>query len=94
LEAQFDQLRTAACDALETDAGLPWVRQLMKAAGRRRTVGVHYFCDAAPLAAGGIPAVVFGPGDIAQAHTRDEWIEIESLERGTDMLEEFLRNLD
>jgi acetylornithine deacetylase/succinyl-diaminopimelate desuccinylase-like protein len=94
LEAQFDQLRTAACDALETDAGLPWVRQLMKAAGRRRTVGVHYFCDAAPLAAGGIPAVVFGPGDIAQAHTRDEWIEIESLERGTDILEEFLRNLD
>lgn len=93
LEAQFDQLRTAVCDALETDAGLPLVKRLMKAAGKRRTVGVHYFCDAAPLAAGGIPAVVFGPGDIAQAHTRDEWIEIESLERGTDILEEFLRDL-
>ena len=26
------------------------------------------------LAQGGIPSVVFGPGDIAQAHTADEWI--------------------
>ena len=25
---------------------------------------------------GGIPAVVCGPGDIAQAHTADEWIEL------------------
>jgi acetylornithine deacetylase len=54
---------------------------------------VHYFCDAAPLAEGGIPAVVFGPGDIAQAHTRDEWISVESLEGGAQVLESFLRGL-
>ncbi len=93
LEVEFDPLRTAPCPALETDPGNPWVRRLMKAAGRRRTTGVHYFCDAAPLAAGGIPSVVFGPGDIAQAHTRDEWIAVESLERGTDLMERFLRGL-
>lgn len=93
VEATLDSLRTSACHPLETDPGLPLVVALRKAAGRRRTLGVHYFCDAAPLAEGGIPAVVFGPGDIAQAHTRDEWISVESLEGGTQVLESFLRGL-
>lgn len=93
LKATFDNLRLSPCHALETDAGLPLVRELCRAAGRKRTVGVHYFCDAAPLAEGGTPSVVFGPGDIAQAHTSDEWISVASLERGTAMLEKFLRGL-
>jgi succinyl-diaminopimelate desuccinylase len=92
LTVEFDNLRAAPCVALETDPALPGVVDLCRAARRQRTVGVHYFCDAAPLAAGGIPAVVFGPGDIAQAHTSDEWISIPSLERGTDILERFLRS--
>ena len=62
------------------------MQALCRASGRRRTVGVHYFCDAAPLSEGGTPAVVFGPGDIAQAHTRDEWISLDSLDRGTAIL--------
>jgi acetylornithine deacetylase len=51
---------------------------------------VHFFCDAAVLVEGGIPSVVFGPGDIAQAHTVDEWISLRSLERATEMLVRFL----
>jgi len=94
LKAEFENLRLSACDPLETDPRLPLVRSLCRAAGRRRTLGVHYFCDAAPLAAGGIPSVVFGPGDIAQAHTDDEWISVASLERGSQVLEKFLRSLD
>ena len=93
LVGTFDNLRTSPCPALETDAELPLIQSLMRAAKKRRTLGVHYFCDAAPLAAGGIPAVVFGPGDIAQAHTSDEWISIESLEKGVGILERFLRSL-
>lgn len=93
-DATLDSLRTAPCHPLETDPSHPDVVALCRAAGRRRTRGVHYFCDAAPLAEGGIPAVVFGPGDIAQAHTRDEWIAVDSLERGTAVLESFLRGLD
>ncbi|MCW5557889.1 MAG: M20/M25/M40 family metallo-hydrolase, partial [Verrucomicrobiae bacterium] len=92
--AQFANLRLSPCPALETDPRQPLVQALCRAAGRRRTVGVHYFCDAAPLSEGGTPAVVFGPGDIAQAHTRDEWISLESLDRGTAILERFLRGLD
>ena len=29
-----------------------------------------------------LPALVLGPGDIAQAHTKDEWISLEQLELG------------
>ncbi len=35
--------------------------------------------------------VVCGPGDIAQAHTSDEWISLEQLERGIDLYERVLR---
>jgi acetylornithine deacetylase/succinyl-diaminopimelate desuccinylase-like protein len=37
--------------------------------------------------------VLYGPGDIAQAHTADEWISLRSLNRATDLLEKFLREL-
>jgi len=46
------------------------------------------------LSRAGIPSVVFGPGDIAQAHTADEWISLRELERGKNMLVKFLRSLD
>jgi acetylornithine deacetylase/succinyl-diaminopimelate desuccinylase family protein len=45
-----------------------------------KTGGAHYGTDGSKLARAGIQAVVCGPGDIAQAHTRDEFIEIEQLE--------------
>ena len=45
-------------------------------------LGVAYATDAAMLSGiGGIPSVVLGPGNIAQAHTNDEWIEIAQLEQ-------------
>jgi acetylornithine deacetylase len=28
---------------------------------------------------------VIGPGDIAQAHTKDEWIAVEQLEKAVDI---------
>jgi acetylornithine deacetylase len=43
--------------------------------------GAHYGTDGSKLARAGIETVVCGPGDIAQAHTKDEFIEIEQLER-------------
>ena len=45
------------------------------------------------LAAGGTPSVVFGPGNIAQAHTVDEWISLAELERGKDFLVRFFQSL-
>ena len=35
--------------------------------------------------------VVIGPGDIAQAHTTDEWIEIDQLRKGAELYESAAR---
>lgn len=52
--------------------------------GPHRKVGVSYGTHASRLAQAGVPAVVFGPGDIAQAHTKDEWIDLNQLELATE----------
>ncbi len=78
---------------LETDPALPLVHQFLASAGQKKTVGVDYFCDAAVLAASGTPSVVFGPGNIAQAHTANEWISLAELERGKSWLLRFLQTL-
>jgi succinyl-diaminopimelate desuccinylase len=78
---------------LETSPENPLVRLFMQSAAQRDPQGVHYFCDASVLASVGIPSVVFGPGDIAQAHTADEWISLESLELAKARLVKFLSAL-
>jgi acetylornithine deacetylase/succinyl-diaminopimelate desuccinylase-like protein len=42
-------------------------------------MGVPFGTDAGPLSEKGTPCVVFGPGDIAQAHTKDEWIDLDQV---------------
>jgi acetylornithine deacetylase/succinyl-diaminopimelate desuccinylase-like protein len=93
LEVTFDRGRLAPCEPLETDPKLPIVTQFLSSIGQRKPAGVNYFCDASILSRGGIPSIVFGPGDIAQGHTADEWIELDSLERGKEMLLKFLKSL-
>jgi acetylornithine deacetylase/succinyl-diaminopimelate desuccinylase-like protein len=90
LKAAVANAKSAACLPLETDPKLPLVARFLKSVGQRGPAGVNYFCDASVLARGGIPSVVFGPGDIAQAHTADEWISLNSLERGKRLLLRFL----
>ena len=50
--------------------------------GRANAIeGAHYGTDGSKLAGAGIETVICGPGDIAQAHSRDEFIEIEQVEK-------------
>jgi acetylornithine deacetylase/succinyl-diaminopimelate desuccinylase-like protein len=93
LQAAFARIRGGPCPALQTEARLPLVRALFAIVRQTRALGVDYFCDAAVLARRGIPSVVFGPGDIAQAHTADEWIDARQLELGTALLLKFLQSL-
>jgi acetylornithine deacetylase/succinyl-diaminopimelate desuccinylase-like protein len=58
-----------------------------------RLVGAPWFCDAAVFAKHGSPAIAMGPGSIAQAHTKDEWISLADLEAGAAFFETFLRSL-
>jgi len=62
------------------------VAGLVQKAGRpSELVGVPYGTDAAVISATGVPTVVFGPGSIAQAHTADEFIEIDQLQFATEV---------
>jgi acetylornithine deacetylase len=54
--------------------------------GSHQVLAVPYGTDAAPLAEAGVPAVVFGPGDIARAHTCDEWVPLEEVEQAGEIL--------
>ena len=94
LDARIDTARrVSVCPPMETNPRLPMVNLFLRSAGQRSLAGVHFFCDAAVLASGGIPSVVFGPGDIAQGHTTDEWIPLAELERAKRMLVRFFRSL-
>ncbi len=93
LRASLQSEKSGACPPLETDPRLPLVRKFLQEAGQKKPAGVNYFCDAAILAQSGMASVVFGPGDIAQAHTADEWIALSSLERATQLLLKFFLSL-
>ncbi|HKK51808.1 MAG TPA: M20/M25/M40 family metallo-hydrolase, partial [Myxococcota bacterium] len=66
-------------DTLEAD-GLP-----------RRVEGMTAWVDAAFLNAAGIPSICFGPGSIEQAHSADEWVSLQEIERGAEVLTRFAR---
>ncbi len=55
--------------------------------------GVPYGTDAGPLGESGLPCLVFGPGDIAQAHTKDEWVELDQVRLAADCYFEMAREL-
>ena len=76
----------------------PWLGGIAAAVervgGRRPAVlGVPYGTDAGPLGESGLPCFVFGPGDIAQAHTKDEWVEVDQILQGVEMYYEIAREL-
>jgi acetylornithine deacetylase len=54
--------------------------------GQHKVHAVPYGTDAATLAWAGIPSVIFGPGDIAKAHTIDEWVPLDEVETAASIL--------
>ncbi len=61
-------------------------RAVQDVTGRAPEIGgVPFGTDAGPLGQSGLPCVVFGPGDIAQAHTRDEWIELDQVRAAAEI---------
>jgi acetylornithine deacetylase len=59
--------------------------------GPGQCLGVPYGTDAPAFSEAGIPTVVFGPGDIEQAHTTDEWIAMDQLHAATEIYYQFAR---
>ncbi len=48
--------------------------------------GLSCWTDAALLTAAGIPAICFGPGDIALAHAAEEFVPVQEIAKATDVL--------
>jgi acetylornithine deacetylase len=73
----------------------PIVRLLERAiaahGGVPRIEGLSAWTDCALLNEAGIPAVCFGPGDIAFAHAAEEWVEVAEIEQATSILETAIR---
>ena len=64
----------------------------MEAEGlERRVEAMTAWVDAAFLNEAGIPAVCFGPGSIAHAHSAKEWVLVQELEMGARILTRFAR---
>jgi acetylornithine deacetylase len=78
------------CPALSPELSGELVQRLGQAIdsilGSHIVEAVPYGTDASSIAPAGIPAVVFGPGDIAQAHTADEWVEIAQIDQAAEVL--------
>ncbi|MBI3860644.1 MAG: M20 family metallopeptidase [Planctomycetia bacterium] len=70
-----------------------WADRLMKqitpVAGPHRKLGAWYGTNASRFAPSGVPAIVFGPGSINQAHTVDEWIDVGELRRASEIYYRF-----
>ncbi len=68
------------------------IQQMLELTGNKKSHTVSYGTDAAMfLDLKNI--VICGPGDIAQAHTDDEWIDIVQLEQGVDLYRRTIERL-
>jgi acetylornithine deacetylase ArgE len=91
IDFDFECSRLLKCTpALDPKGADEIIQRLGRAAdtvlGSHKVMPVAYGTDASTIARGGIPAVVFGPGDIAQAHTKDEWVSLEEVEKASEIL--------
>lgn len=55
-------------------------------------LGVAFGSDASKIARCDVPVVVFGAGSIEQAHSKDEFVAVEQLAGGLDVIAALLRN--
>lgn len=53
---------------------------------------VDFWTEAALFSAGGIPAIVLGPGHIEQAHIANEWVSLEQLSRAQACYGQLVKN--
>jgi len=71
---------TAKIKTVLGDLGLPTL-----------ALGAPFATHAAVFDAAGVPAVVIGPGSPHTAHTQDEWVAVEQIEKGVAFYEALMR---
>lgn len=79
--------------ALVPEADGPAEALVRRVTGANTTGVVSYGTEAGQFQAAGYSAVVCGPGDIAQAHQPDEFLEVAEFEAGLRFMEQLLAEL-
>ncbi|MGQ9649553.1 MAG: M20 family metallopeptidase [Phycisphaerae bacterium] len=87
---KFSILSRRTHPPLDCPADKPLPRKLLalcrEANGQSAPRGVNYFADTGPFSEAGITSVLLGPGDIAQAHTADESVELQQVYQATQII--------
>jgi len=71
---------------LKADPDSPAAALMRRLTGANATIGVAFTTEAGLFQRARIPAIVCGPGDIAQAHQPDEFVAVSELEACLDLL--------
>lgn len=80
-----------AVGGMEVPESSALVRMLSAAIGVNAVISsAPYATDAGLYNRAGIPTVVFGPGDIAQAHTDSEWIGLDQLNQAVNIIQQLV----
>ncbi len=90
IHAEVDRI-ISSYRGLDTPVDAPIVGAALGACqtilGSSQPAGAPYGTDASELAQA-MPCVVLGPGDIAQAHTSDEWVDVEQVAQAAEIYAE------
>ena len=89
-EATFYGPSLPAGDVAQAEAKRLAARDLADELGLPIGNAVDFWTEASLFSQAGMTALVFGPGDIAQAHTADEWVALDQLHTYTDHLTRLL----
>jgi acetylornithine deacetylase len=56
-----------------------------KILGKSTMKGVNFGCDASSFTGAGVPSIVLGPGNILQAHTENEFVDLEEVRQAAEI---------
>ena len=92
-EAAIEIISENSVPAFVAGKGSEAVTLALKLTGATETSAVSYTTEAGLFEHAGCPAVICGPGDIAQAHAADEYVSIDQLEACMALLARLAKEL-
>lgn len=85
--------RVVRVPGLEADEQAEFVRLIRRLAGDSETRKVAYGTEAGLFQQIGVPTLVCGPGDIRQAHRRNEYLSVDQIRRCERFMEDLAQSL-
>jgi len=84
-------LTRGLADGANSEHAARLAEAIRRCGGPGERIGVPFGTDAPHFAATGCPTVVFGPGSIDQAHTANEWLDLDQLRAAAEILFDFAK---